>query len=99
MSEPKKLLREADARMIVQLNVEELRGVIADVVRMELKAKGTNGAAPGLLNAEQAANFLSYSVHWVYKNWAQIGGKKIGKRGLRFDAADLQKWVESRKSS
>ena len=99
MNEPKKNLREVDPRMLVQLSVEELRAIVGAVVEEKLKTKLVNGSAPSLLNTEQAANFLGYSVDWVYKNWAKIGGRKIGKRGVRFDAVDLQKWVESRKGS
>ena len=99
MSELKQILREADPRMLVQLTVEELRAIVGAVVEEKIKARLVNGSAPGLLNTEQAANFLGYSVDWVYKNWAKIGGRKIGKRGVRFDAVDLQKWVESRKGS
>jgi predicted DNA-binding transcriptional regulator AlpA len=98
MSEPRKLLREADPRMLVQLTVEELRAMIADILDQKLKARLGNGAA-GLLNAEQAAQYLGYSREWVYRNWQKIGGKKIGGKGLRFDDAELQSWVESRKGS
>jgi predicted DNA-binding transcriptional regulator AlpA len=96
MSEPKKILREADSRMLVQLSVEELRGLVADVVRAELSAKVLNGAASGRLNCEQAAKFLGYSVDWLYKHWREVGGKRIGKRGIRFDAADLESWIKAR---
>ena len=94
MSEPKKL-READSRMLVQLSVEELRGLVAEVVRAELGARIGNGSR-GLLTVEQAAEFLGYSKDWVFKNWKKVGGKKIGGRGVRFDAADLESWIKSR---
>jgi len=99
MSEPRKIVRTVDDRMIIQLSVEELRSIIGAVIEERLRARISNGFAPGLLNAEQAAKFLGYSKDWLYKNWQTVGGKKIGKRGLRFDAAELQKWVESRKGS
>ena len=95
MSEPRKTLHEADGRMLVQITVEELRTIVAEVVEQKLKRIST--ARPGgLLNADQAAKYLGYSTDWVYKNWKKIGGKKIGGRGLRFDAADLQAWIDSR---
>ncbi|MBI2364094.1 MAG: helix-turn-helix domain-containing protein [Deltaproteobacteria bacterium] len=68
---------------------------MADVVEQKLKAL-PSARAGRLLNAEQAAEFLGYSKDWVYKNWHKIGGKKIGGSGIRFDAAELNKWVESR---
>jgi len=95
MSESKTNLREADGRMIVELRVEDLRALIDDVLEQKLKRILT--ARPGgLLNAEQAAEYLGYSKDWVYKNWQKIGGKKIGGSGIRFLVADLQAWVESR---
>ena len=95
MSESKTILREADGRMIVELRVEDLRALIDDVLEQKLRWLLT--ARPGgLLNAEQAAEYLGYSKDWVYKNWQKIGGKKIGGSGIRFPVADLQAWVESR---
>jgi len=82
--------------MLVQLTVEELRAIVAEVVEQQLRARLSNGKANGLLTAEQAAEFLGYSKDWVYKNWQRIGGKKIGGRGLRFDAGELEKWVATR---
>jgi predicted DNA-binding transcriptional regulator AlpA len=77
------------------LTVGELRELVGEVVEQKLRRLST--ARPGgLLNAEQAAEFLGYSKDWVYKNWQKVGGKKIGGKGLRFDAAELQSWVESR---
>jgi predicted DNA-binding transcriptional regulator AlpA len=101
MSDGKKSasLREADSRMIVQLSVEELRGIVADVVRAELKTRVLSGGPRDLLDTEQAAKFLGYSEDWIYKNWRKIGGRKIGGKGLRFDAAELEAWVASRKSA
>ena len=91
MSEPKQILREADPRLLVQLTVEELRAIVGAAVEEKIKARLVNGSAPGLLNTEQAAKFIGYGVDRVYENWAQIGGRKIGKRGVRFDVVDLRK--------
>lgn len=102
MSEPSKkiisLRQESTSpdKMLVLMNAGELRELIAEVIDQKLKARLATGRSNGLLNAEQAAEFLGYSRDWVYKNWQRIGGKKIGGKGLRFDAQELQKWVESR---
>jgi predicted DNA-binding transcriptional regulator AlpA len=98
MSEQKKHLHEADTRMLVTLTVEDLRQIIGETVEERLRRRLPNGKANGLLNAEQAAEFLGYSKDWVYKNWQKIGGKKIGGRGLRFGAAELEQWVASRQA-
>jgi predicted DNA-binding transcriptional regulator AlpA len=80
-------------------DVEELRAIVADVLDQKLRARLSNGNPSGLLTVEQAAEFLCYSKDWVYKNWQKIGGKKIGGKGLRFDAKDLQNWIQSRKGA
>jgi len=95
MGEPRKILREADSRMIVQLSVEELKSIVGDVLEQKLKRLSISRPG-GLLNADQAAEYLGYSTDWIYKHWQKIGGKKIGGKGLRFDVADLQAWIESR---
>jgi len=103
MGEPKKLIPQKPVsappdRMVVLMNVGELRQLIGEILDEKLKCLYA-GRANGLLTVEQAAEFLGYSKDWVFKNWKRIGGKKIGGRGVRFDAANLQKWVESRSGS
>ena len=101
MTEPRSRIRplRADAvtadKMVVTMTAADLREVIGEVV--EQKLRRISPGRPSLLTAEQAAQFLQYSKDWIYKNWQKIGGKKIGEKGLRFDAAELQAWVESRK--
>ena len=68
MSEPKNTLREADRRMLVQLSVDELRAIVGEIVDQRLKARLSKGRPNGLLTAEQAADFLSYSKDWIYEN-------------------------------
>jgi excisionase family DNA binding protein len=82
--------------MIVTMTAGELREIIGEVIEQKLKRVST---AKGLLNVEQAAQYLGYSREWVYRHWQKVGGRKIGGKGLRFDAAELQAWVESRKTS
>src|SRR5262245_14659950 len=81
-------------RLVVTISVGELRELIGEIMDQKLKrlATGRNG----LLTVEQAAEFLGYSKDWVFKNWRRIGGKKIGGKGVRFDAADLETWIKSR---
>ena len=103
MSEPKKIIPlhpdgvPAD-QMIVTLTAGELRELIAEVVEQKLKRASRPGAG-GLLTVDQVSEILGYSKDWLYRNWRKVGGaKKISGRGLRFDAAELQSWIESRKS-
>jgi excisionase family DNA binding protein len=98
MSEPKKILQlKPDAlpadKMLVTMSVGDLRQLIAEVVEEKLRRMGRSN---GLLTVEEAAEFLGYSKDWVFKNWKKVGGKKIGRKGIRFDAADLEQWVKSR---
>jgi excisionase family DNA binding protein len=81
-------------KMLVTMNAGDLRELIGEVV--EQKLKRVTARTNGLLTVEQAAEFLGYSRDWVFKNWRKIGGKKIGGRGVRFDAADLEGWIKSR---
>jgi predicted DNA-binding transcriptional regulator AlpA len=82
-------------KMLVMMNAGELRELIGEIV--EQKLKRVAAGRTGLLNVEQAADYLGYSKEWVYKHWEEIGGRKIGGKGLRFDAGELQAWAESRK--
>jgi excisionase family DNA binding protein len=96
MSEPRKTVPlKPDAlppdKMIVTMTAGELRALIAEI--MDQKLKRLAPERNGLLTVEQAAEFLGYSKDWVFKNWKRIGGKKIGGRGVRFDAADLESWI------
>jgi len=104
MSEPiKKIVPlRSDAvpadKMIVCLTAGELRELIAEVVEQKLK-RTMPPAAGGLLTVDHASEILGYSKDWIYRNWRKVGGaKKISGRGLRFDAVELQSWIESRKS-
>ena len=82
-------------KMLVTLTAGELRLIVGEILDERLKRMNA-GRGNGLLNAEQAAEFLGYSQDWVYKNWQKIGGKKIGGKGVRFDSLDLEAWVKSR---
>jgi len=100
MSEPiKKIVPlRSDAvpadKMIVCLTAGELRELIAEVVEQKLKRP----MPPVQVTVDQASEILGYSKDWLYRNWRKVGGaKKISGRGLRFDAAELQSWIESRK--
>ena len=101
MSEPTKKVMPLRAdtipadKMLVTMTAADMRELIAEVV--EQKLKRISMAQGALLNTEQAAERLGYSKQWVYRNWQKIGGKKIGGKGLRFDATELQAWIESRK--
>jgi hypothetical protein len=82
----------ADSVMIVQLSVGELRRLITEAVR---EATGLGTEPAGLLDVDGAADFIKQSTTYVYRNWREMGGRKIGKN-LRFTRADLQKWIDTK---
>ena len=81
----------AGPRLAVTLTVDELRSLIADVVK-ENVALDDNDA---LLNVDEAAKFLHQSPTYIYRTWRELGGRKVGKN-LRFTKADLRKWIATR---
>ena len=84
----------SEATKIVVLTESELESVIKRTVAETLKAQ--NGK-DNMVTANEAADFLSYSRDWVYRNWQRIGGRKVGRRGIRFRREDLEAWAASRK--
>jgi excisionase family DNA binding protein len=81
-------------KLLVTMSAGELRALVEEVVEEKLRCIVPRGN--GLLTVEEAAKFLGYSKDWLFKNWRKVGGKKIGGRGVRFDAADLESWIKSR---
>ena len=78
-------------RLAVTLTVDELRALIADVVQEHID--DDDGA---LMSVDEAAKFLRQSPTYVYRNWHEMGGRKLGKN-LRFTKADLRKWVDGKR--
>lgn len=109
MSEPLKMseqgkiipLRKADARlddktMIVTMSAGELR----ELIRQEVQAIGRNNVEEDTwIDIEKAANLISVSPEWLYRNSKTLPfASKIGHRLLRFSRNGLQRWMESRKA-
>jgi predicted DNA-binding transcriptional regulator AlpA len=89
------LAKKTDDQMIVTLTVAELRAV----VREELKANGNGREPDRLLDAEEAAGFLSVSPEWLYKNWPKLPfAVKLHHRMLRFSHAGIQRYIASKRS-
>ncbi len=84
----------SEVQKIAVLTEPELESVIKRAVTEALKAQ--NGK-DNMLTADEAADFLSYSRDWVYRNWKRIGGRRVGRRGIRFGRENLEAWVASRK--
>lgn len=59
----------------------------------------TDRLAPRLLTAQQAADYLGVS-HWTIRSlsWAgALASVRLGKRQLRWDLHDLDRFIEARK--
>ena len=56
---------------------------------------------PLLLTARQAAKLLNISERTLYARTADgsIAVVRIGNRGIRYDPADLRRWIERAKNS
>jgi len=56
---------------------------------------------PLLLTARQAAKLLKISERTLYARTADgsIAVVRIGNRGIRYDPADLRRWIERAKNS
>jgi excisionase family DNA binding protein len=56
---------------------------------------------PILLTARQAARLLNISERTLYARTADgsIAVVRIGNRGIRYDPADLRRWIERAKNS
>jgi hypothetical protein len=54
-----------------------------------------NVEGAGLMDVAEAAKLIHQSSTYVYRNWREMGGRKLGKN-LRFTIADLQKWIDAK---
>ena len=65
----------------------------------EIRAEQT--IEPLLLTARQAARWLNISERTLYARTADgsIAVVRIGNRGIRYDPADLRRWIERAKNS
>jgi len=77
------------------LTVAQLR----EIVREEVKAATTTQQdADRLLTAEEAAEMLSMSPDWLYRNAKKLPfTRRLGHKMLRFSQRGIVKWLESRK--
>jgi predicted DNA-binding transcriptional regulator AlpA len=74
----------------------EIRQVVTEVVNSALTKPQSN--EDRLLTAEEAAQLLSVSPDWLYRNAKKLPfTRKLGPKMLRFDYKGLLKWVETRK--
>ncbi len=85
--------------MAVTLTVEQLRAL----VRQEIQAgvgQIANQDGERLLTIEEAAQILSVSPDWIYRNAKRLPfTRKLGPKMLRFSHQGLLRWLATRKVS
>jgi predicted DNA-binding transcriptional regulator AlpA len=82
----------------------EVKELIREVIREELTGVVKGSGHPfggddddGLVKVDMAAEFLSVSKAWLYKNSHRLPfAKKIG-GALRFDRRGMRRWLESQR--
>jgi len=81
--------------MLVTITVGQLRELIRDEIQA---ASTTQHETDRLLTAEDAAEMLSMSTDWLYRNAKKLPfTRKLGHKMLRFSQQGIVKWLESRK--
>jgi len=79
------------ARLAVTLTVAELRSLIHEAVSEISQDRGDDS----LMDINEAAKLIHQSVTYIYRNWRDMGGRKIGKN-IRFTKAGLQNWIDGK---
>jgi hypothetical protein len=82
----------------------ELKELIREVIREELTGVANGSRHPtrrdeddGLVNAGKAAEYLSVSKAWLYKNSHRLPfAKKVG-GARRFAIREMRRWLESQR--
>ena len=66
------------------------------VTTTDWPARPEGGLRPLLVTGRQAAQMLAVSERTLWG--MSIARVRVGKRGVRYDVSDLQRWIDSRKS-
>src|SRR5215813_1658351 len=86
-----------DSTMLVTMTAGQLR----ELVREEIQAvTTTRHEADRMITAEEAAEMLSMSTDWLYRNAKKLPfTRKLGPKMLRFSQQGIVKWLPTRKLS
>ena len=83
-----------DSTMLVTITVGQLRELIRDEIQA---ASTTQHETDRLLTAEEAAEILSMSTDWLYRNAKKLPfTRKLGPKMLRFSYQGIIKWLPTR---
>jgi predicted DNA-binding transcriptional regulator AlpA len=83
--------------MIVQLNVAQLRIILAENTATRLTIPDRM-ETDKLLTPAEAAAILGQTVRWIYRHAAKLPfTRRISKKNLRFSEAGLRRWIAAKK--
>ena len=75
---------------------EALLEALADAHETDAGPESPTAEADRLLPADDVATLLGTSVRWVYDHQAQLGGRRLSRRCLRFPESAVRRYVERR---
>ncbi len=81
---------------------ETLLGMMRQAVREEIQdlIRRDDHTQDHLLTAHEAAQMLSVSPDWLYRNARKLSfSRKLGPKMLRFSRLGIEKWIATRKIS
>ena len=80
--------------MLVTITVGQLRELIRDEIKA---ASTTQHETDRMLTAEEAAEMLSMSTDWLYRNARKLPfTRKLGPKMVRFSYLGIIKWLSTR---
>jgi len=81
--------------MLVTMTAGQLRELIRDEIKA---ASTTQHEIDRMLTAEEAAEILSMSTDWLYRNAKKLPfTRKLGPKMLRFSEQGIIKWLATRR--
>jgi hypothetical protein len=82
------------------LLLEQIRQIVREEIAAAMNDRGHPTGRDdddGLVNVDMAAEYLSVSKAWLYKNSDRLPfAKKVG-GALRFDKRGMRRWLESQR--
>ncbi len=90
---------EENAVPVVVVTPEQLKELIREVIRQELRGVNGHGEEDSLLTADEAAPLLNVTVRWLYRRASKLPfTKRLSRRNLRFSRAGLLRWRDAKKA-
>jgi predicted DNA-binding transcriptional regulator AlpA len=71
----------------------------AKLLDPSLRTQSQSAEPDALLTAEQAAQQLSVTPHWLYRHWKQLPfSRRLSRKTLRFSENGIRKWQGAKKT-